>query len=214
MPTLPKMSNIPDLQSLWEIISLVGLAIVVFISTNVDDIFILLGFFSDPAFRPRQIIAGQYLGVGTLFFISVLGSLVSLVLAPEYIGLLGIVPVVIGLKQLYDLRRSNDDVNEKEQGNHGSKGKILLVTAVTVANGGDNIGIYTPLFATRPFFDVGVIGIVFALMIALWVWIAHGMVNHRTIGVPIRRYGYKIVPFVLIGLGFFIMHEANTLKLI
>ena len=111
MSVLPKMSNIPDLQSLWEIISLVGLAIVVFISTNVDDIFILLGFFSDPAFRPRQIIAGQYLGVGTLFFISVLGSLVSLVLAPEYIGLLGIVPVVIGLKQLYDLRRSNDDDN-------------------------------------------------------------------------------------------------------
>ena len=214
MPVLPKMSNIPDLQSLWEIISLVGLAIVVFISTNIDDIFILLGFFSDPAFKPRQIITGQYLGVGTLFFISVLGSLVSLVLAPEYIGLLGIIPVGIGLKQLYDLRRSNDDDNEKERGNHGSNGKILLVTAVTVANGGDNVGIYTPLFATRSIFDVGIIGIVFALMIALWVWIAYWMVNHRTIGVPIRRYGYKIVPFVLIGLGLFIMYEANTLKLI
>jgi hypothetical protein len=34
---------------------LVGVGAVVFASTNVDDIFVLLGFFPDPRFRVRQV---------------------------------------------------------------------------------------------------------------------------------------------------------------
>lgn len=37
----------------------VGLAILLFASTNVDDIFVLLGFFADPKYRTRDIVMGQ-----------------------------------------------------------------------------------------------------------------------------------------------------------
>lgn len=182
-------------------------------STNIDDIFILLAFFTDSKFKPRQIITGQYLGIGALFLISALGSLVSLVLAPEYVGLLGIAPILIGLKKLYDLIRGEEESEEYLE-SHGSNGRILAVAAVTMANGGDNIGIYTPLFATRSAVEIVVIGIVFVLMTALWLLLAHWLVSHRTIGAPIRRYGYKVVPFVLVALGIIIMVEAGTFGLI
>jgi len=59
---------------------ILGIAVVLFASTNVDDIFVLLGFFADPKFRGRQIVIGQYLGITALYGASVLASLISLVI--------------------------------------------------------------------------------------------------------------------------------------
>lgn len=55
----------------------IRLGIVLFAVTNVDDIFVLLGFFSDRRFTTRQIVAGQYGGIGALTAVSVIGSLIS-----------------------------------------------------------------------------------------------------------------------------------------
>src|SRR5262252_6074747 len=142
-----------------EIFQLMALAVVVFASTNIDDIFVLLGFFADPKLRPRQVVVGQYLGVGALYLISVVGSLVSLVLPPQYVGLLGVAPILIGVRKFYHLISSRSR-GEGQVETHGATG-ILEVASVTVANGGDNLGVYTPLFATRSALEISVIGVVF-----------------------------------------------------
>ncbi len=41
-----------------SLIVLIGLAAVVFASTNIDDVFVLLGFFADPKFRARDVVIG------------------------------------------------------------------------------------------------------------------------------------------------------------
>ena len=38
----------------------VGIAIVLSASTNIDDVFALLGFFADPKFKARHVVVGQY----------------------------------------------------------------------------------------------------------------------------------------------------------
>ena len=43
------------------------------------------------------------------------------------------------------------------------------------------------------------------VMTALWCALAHWLVNHPTLGAPIRRYGHRILPFVLIGVGVMVM---------
>ncbi|PST64832.1 quaternary ammonium transporter [Rhizobium sp. SEMIA4064] len=191
-----------------------GIAIVLFASTNVDDIFILLGFFADRKFRARQIVLGQYLGIATLCGVSAVASLISLVVPAAYIGLLGLVPIFLGLKKLWALRQGREEEDDPEDHEKASigHGNIIAVAAVTIANGGDNISIYTPLFATRTIDEIAIIAIVFALMTALWLAAAHFLVNHPTIGAPIRRYGHLIVPFVLMGLGILILHEAGTIE--
>ena len=85
---------------------------------------------------------------------------------------------------------------------------------MTLANGGDNISIYTPLFAAHSGYDIAVIGVVFALMTLVWLWAAHWLTHHRTLGAPIRRYGHRVVPFVLIAIGILILHEAGTFELL
>ncbi|WP_286203072.1 cadmium resistance transporter [Rhizobium lusitanum] len=199
-----------------NIFGIFGLAVVLFVSTNVDDIFVLLGFFIDPKFRTRQIVIGQYLGVAALCGASLLASMISLVIPATYIGLLGFAPILLGLKKLWEWRKG-PEIGDDPQNHNGASlghGKIAAVAMVTIANGGDNISIYTPLFATRTMSEITVIVAIFALLTAMWIGAAHYLVNHRTIGAPIRRYGNRVVPFVLVALGMLIIHEAGTIELL
>ncbi|OJY72460.1 MAG: quaternary ammonium transporter [Rhizobium sp. 60-20] len=186
-----------------------------FASTNIDDIFVLLGFFADPKFRAKQIVIGQYLGIGILYGISVVASLLVLVIPAAYIGLLGFAPIYFGLRRLWELWNGietgdNPEDHEKASAGHGN---IVAVTLVTLANGGDNLSVYTPIFATRSIYEILTMGCIFAVLTAIWLGAAHSLVNHPTLGAPIRRYGHRIVPFVLIVLGILILHEAETITL-
>jgi cadmium resistance protein CadD (predicted permease) len=191
----------------------VGLAMVLFASTNIDDVFVLLSFFANRTFRTRQIVVGQYLGIGALVFGSILTALISLALAPAHVGLLGMLPVVIGLKKLFDPRgaRSDDQI-----GRHGNAGldNALFVAGVTIGNGGDNIGIYTPVFAIRSVPEIALIVLVFAAMVAVWLVFSHWRVNHPALGAPIRLYGHIATPFILIALGLFILYRAGSFSLL
>jgi len=200
-------------------LALIGIAVSLFASTNIDDLFVLLGFFSDPKFKLRQVVVAQLLGIIVVYGLSVTESLISLVIAPAYIGLLGLAPIYIGAKKVWELYKSDDTANEGEDVENftqtpAGRGNIIAVAAVTLANGADNISIYTPVFAIKSSVDIALIGLVFASMTLIWVWAAHGLTYHRTLGAPIRRYGHRIVPFVLIGLGVLILYDAGSFGLL
>jgi cadmium resistance protein CadD (predicted permease) len=184
------------------------------VTTNLDDLFVLIGFFSDPTFRPRQVAVGQFLGIAALYAVSVAASLLALVVSPAYIGFLGMMPIFIGLKKICELGRDVGAEGDAESGAHVGRWNVLSVAAVTVADGGDNLSVYIPIFATRSGAEVAAIGIVFALMTAGWVVGAFWLTRHRTLGAPIRRLGRRVVPFILVGLGCYILHSAGSVELV
>lgn len=192
--------------------STTALAITVFAATDIDDLFVLLSFFADRKFRAVQVVAGQYLGFATLVVISLVASLVSLVLAPAYVGLLGLFPILMGLKKLHDSWRGAGD--DEMDAPAAGLGNVFAVATVTIANGGDNIGIYTPLFATSTRAEIGIIIAVFAVMVAVWLAFSHWLVNHPALGAPIRRYGHWLVPFALMAIGFSILLKAGSFSLL
>jgi cadmium resistance transport/sequestration family protein len=198
-----------------DLLGPVGVGVVLFASTDIDDLFVLIGFFALARFRARNVIIGQYLGIGALVVVSVVGSLISLVLPSAYVGLLGVLPTLIGVHKLFDLARgaSDEEAQARERGS-GAIGQIASVAVTTVANGGDNIGAYTPLFATWSVSRIAVVVAVFFVMTALWLAVAHWLVNHPRVGAPVRRYGHVAVPFVLIALGLFILYEAGSFALL
>jgi cadmium resistance protein CadD (predicted permease) len=181
---------------------------IAFASSNIDDIFVLLGFFADPKLRRRAIVLGQYLGIGALYGASVLLSLVSLVLDTAYLELLGVVPIAIGVRQLMELSSAYER-RESELLRHPNSSdavnQCLTVAGVTLANGADNLAIYTPLFATQSGHNIAVMGAMFVLMTALWCGFARWLVIHPTLGAPIRRYGHQVTPSALIALGLIIL---------
>jgi cadmium resistance protein CadD (predicted permease) len=200
-----------------HVLELIGQAIALFISTDLDDVFVLLGFFADPKFRIRQIVAGQFLGIAILYAVSVAGSWVSLLIPPVIVGLLGLVPIAMGLKNLWELRSySNENEPLLTELRTSSVGgvNVMAVVAMTVANGGDNVSVYIPLFATRSGSTIALMGIVFGIMTAAWLALAYWLTRHRTIGAPVRRYTRLLMPFVYIALGIFILYQAGSLKLL
>ena len=194
---------------------LLGLAIALFASTNVDDMFVLVGFFADPKFRPRDIVTGQYVGITALFALALLGSLLALVISRAYIGLLGVVAIGVGAKRLLDLYR-NRELTEStlEHPDTGRHTRVATVALLTLANGADNLGIYMPAFAIRSPIEIGMIAIIFAVMTGLWCFFAHWIVHHPTFGKPIRRYGQRVAPLVLIAIGVSILYDAGSLGLL
>ncbi len=201
-----------------SVVALLGIAALMFVWTNVDDLFMLLGFFSDPGVRTRHVVVGQYMGIGVLYGVSVFASLLNLVLPTAYIGLLGLAPILIGASKLYSLWRGAGTVDGAPYDHAAVSARagrnILTVATATVANGADNISVYTPLFATHSLVEVAAAGLVFAGMTALWCWLGHWLVHHPGFGLPIRRYGHRTLPFLLICFGIFILYTAGTFNLI
>jgi cadmium resistance protein CadD (predicted permease) len=120
----------------------IGIAVIAFASTNIDDLVMLIGFFADDGYRPRQIVAGQFAGIAALIAAALLGALAVHGVPPAYIGLLGLIPIAIGVKKLVATDANGDS------GHHFIRGasKTLTVALVTIANGGDNISLYVPLY--------------------------------------------------------------------
>ncbi|MDQ3816966.1 MAG: cadmium resistance transporter [Acidobacteriota bacterium] len=192
-----------------------------FAATNVDDIFILMLFFSQTGkvFHRWHIIVGQYLGFTALVLISLLGFFGGLIIPRAWVGLLGLLPIALGVRQW--LNRSKEDLKESEEEARvrktrkaGAVTAITSVAAVTFANGGDNIGVYSPLFAASDFTRLMILLSVFYLLIAVWCLIGYAVTRRRAVAHLITHYGHLFVPFVLVGLGVYIIYENGTLTLI
>lgn len=82
-------------------------AVLSFISTNIDDLFILM-IFCAQARNSRdfaQIAAGHYAGIGLLTAVSILGALGIRVIPSGYLRLLGFFPLLLGIKASLACRR-------------------------------------------------------------------------------------------------------------
>ena len=89
-----------------------------------------------------------------------------------------------------------------------------LVALVTIANGGDNIGAYVPVFATRTPVEIVAIVLVFLVMTALWCLAGIALVSHPRLGPPVRRLAAPLTPFVLMGIGVLIIVESEAYRLV
>jgi cadmium resistance protein CadD (predicted permease) len=199
-----------------HLLQLVGQAVGLFISTDLDDVLVLLAFMSDPRFRMRQIVSGQFIGIAILFSASVVASWVSFIVPRGYIGLLGLVPLTMGLKSAWELSRSAASSEGRVSGETSpqARSNVAAVAAMTVANGGDNFSVYIPLFAMRSGADIALTGVVFGVMTALWLSLAYWLTQHRSIGAPVRRCTRVLMPCVYIGLGVYIIYQAGTVSLL
>ncbi len=201
------------------IIGTVGIAIAAFTATNIDDILILTIFFAqvDDKFRPRHILIGQYLGFVALILASLPGYFGGLIIDHKWIGLLGLLPIAIGIKHLF---KHQEEVTVQtcaipEQG----KSPLIApqsyhVAAVTFANGGDNIGIYVPLFASSNAISLSITIATFLILIMVWCYAAKSISSHHAIAKFLSQYSDAIVPFVLIALGIYIIYESETYQLL
>jgi cadmium resistance protein CadD (predicted permease) len=196
------------------IFATVATAAGLFAGTNIDDMVVLavLNASSRADGRPRrwQIWAGEYAGIAALTVISLVAAL-GLTLIPEgWVWVLGWIPITLGGRKLVIAVRAR---NSGERVSPAVATGLTGVMGVTIANGGDNIAAYTPVFRTISVGDGIVTIAVFTMLVAVWCLAGTWLVSHHRVIRLIQRWGQWIVPAVFIGIGLYVFHKAGVLRL-
>ncbi|MCG3419710.1 MULTISPECIES: CadD family cadmium resistance transporter [Oceanobacillus] len=193
-------------------------AFAVFLSTSIDYIIILVVLFSK--FKKQKngvknIGLGQYLGLTILIVISLLAASGLAFFSQKWIGLLGLLPIYIGLKELFK-SEDEEDQDRKEILESTSKfSKLFLsVTVISLAAGGDNLGVYIPYFTTLNIFGLSATIIIFYVLSAVLLYICYRLSTFKAVSETVEKYQRIIVPIVFVPLGIMIMYENGTFSML
>ncbi|WP_214415677.1 cadmium resistance transporter [Sphaerisporangium fuscum] len=184
-----------------------------FAGTNVDDMIVLTVLFlsgratGEP--KAWQVWAGQYAGIAALVAVSVVAALGLTVVPDDWIGLLGLIPFALGVRGLVSAVRARGRGDEDSSPAVASG--VLAVAGITVANGADNISVYTPVFRSIGPGATAVTVAVFALGVALWCLAASWLGSHKRVIEIVERYGRWIVPVVFMVIGALIVVESGVI---
>lgn len=180
-------------------------SILSFVSTNIDNIFILMLLYAQVQARSGilRVAAGQFLGIGLLTAVSIAGALGTQLFPPHLAGLLGFLPLFLGIRAWFSHR---SEQNQPEQlPEEKTQAGFLSSALLAIANGADNIGVYIPVFSGCSLPDFAVVLLTFAGMQALWCVLALKLANQPYIREKIRRFRHVLVPAVMIFLGISIL---------
>ena len=171
-------------------------------STNLDNLALLSLLFADRTTPARAVVLGEALGMAVLVGVSLSLALLARQAPGSLVSLLGLAPLGIGLSKL---RGRNGLLVAPAKTEAGARPVSTLgVTALTVANGGDNIGVYAPLFAHEPGAVPFYAGLFMALT-AVWCFAGFALVRNKVFGARLSVAGARALPFVLIGVGLWVL---------
>jgi len=202
-----------DLMIVLSIAQAIGL----FLATNIDDIIVLSLFFARGAGQRGttvRILIGQYLGFAGILGAAVLVSIgAGAFLPPEVIPYFGLIPLGLGVWAAWQTWRRRHDDDDDEGKLEGKKIAVWAVAGVTFANGGDNIGVYVPVFLSVGPGAVVAYCVVFLALVAVLVMIAKFIATRRPIAEILERWEHVLFPVVLISLGIFILISGGAFGL-
>jgi cadmium resistance protein CadD (predicted permease) len=183
-----------------------------FTSTNIDDIIVLTMLFlsARASGQPRawQIWAGQYAGIAVLALVSVIAALGLTIIPNDYVGLLGLVPFALGVRGLIKAVRAH---GTGQDASPAVATGLISVIGITIANGADNISVYTPVFRTIGATATLLTIAVFAAGVALWCLVGSWLGSHKKVIEVVERYGQWVVPVVFMIIGTYIVIGSGAL---
>ena len=166
--------------------------------------------------------------------ISCVGFIFKFIVPIEWIGITGILPIIIGIwhiiksvrikkngidNKMITLKEITTKISEEQYKKNTNiirniiNLKISFVAMITFINGGDNIGVYTPLFATLDLYELILTIIIFLTILGVWCLIVILFLNNKYMSIMLKKYGDVCFPFVFILLGIYIILKCNTLSL-
>ena len=202
-----------------------GIAAAAFVGTNVDNCVVTMAMVAGaPLQRAHRIAAGQIIGFVIVVAVSAAGAAVLYEFSPAVVGLLGLVPLAMGVSGLLGLARRHGEADTapaaaptrrprrwRRRPEDRAVGRSLTAAAlVTVAAGGDNLAVYIPLFRVGGAANLGAIAAVFVVgeVLATWLVLAGG--RHPKARQMMLRTGHVAVPILLCCVGVLVMVQAGT----
>lgn len=184
-----------------------------YISTGLDYLIILMVIFGRVKHRDRWLVlAGDFAGTAVLVGSSLaIAFFLGFVPAEWLLGLLGIIPIYMGVKLwIQDDDDDTDAVAEKVANPKGLIGSVALITMATC--GADNVGIYVPIFTTVDPAKIPLILLTFAVMVVIFWEIGYRLACLPKVADVLEKQGRYLTIAVYILIGLYIMWDSGTFQ--
>ena len=172
---------------------------------------ILVSVFCANPKNAQAVRLGFAIGSLALLLASLLVLIVSGWIPIRFLGLLGLIPIGFGILEIVRRSRksehSDSDAGEAVQ-EHTRV--VLSASVLMIANGGDTIAVFAPLFAETQPSGVAVLVLGYlATAISLSFLSAHVCVFPQ-LSEPLKKYGARVAPYIMIGIGVYILLNTGT----
>jgi cadmium resistance protein CadD (predicted permease) len=188
--------------------AVLGLAAGAFVGTNVDNAAVTVAMIAAaPAARAGRIALGQVMG----FVVLVAGAVGMAVLLFEIptrvIGLLGLVPLGLGVRALFALRHAE---GRSRVARRAVGSGVVAATLITIGAGGDNLAVYIPLFRVARVAGTAESLLVFALGEVLLTLFVLRAGRHPRVRRAVTAIGVFAAPALYCAIGVLVLVEAGT----
>jgi cadmium resistance protein CadD (predicted permease) len=197
-------------------------AVAAFVGTNVDNGVVTTAMVAAaPLERAHRIAAGQVVGFCCVVAVAAAAALLLFEFSAAAVGLLGLVPLAIGVHGLIGLRhrRPGRDAQARSlrtgrrPATDRAVGRSFTAAAlVTIASGGDNLAVYIPLFHEGGVANLLAIATVFAAGEVTLTMLILTAGRHPQARETMTRLGAVAVPLLLCVVGVLVLASAGTLS--
>jgi cadmium resistance protein CadD (predicted permease) len=199
-----------------ESLTLIALVGGSFIATSLDNLLVLVVLLGANPDRHSAVLAGFFASCLAVLCACALGLVLSSLFDPAVLGFLGLAPLLLGCHMLYQLYRGRAANQESlELTNSASESRVWL-SAFTLlfANSGDSIAVFLPLFAESDRAPILVLVSSYLVAAILWGILSYRIAGRKTLALQVERRAEKLVPWIMIGIGIYILSDTATDTLI
>ena len=179
-----------------------------FVATNLDNLVLVIGWILAARLSPRQIFAGYVFSMSAVLGIAMIFGIAGYFFPAQYMGYLGVIPVLLGVRMMADLWRQPDGRQSigPDHTTLALPGMILTL----LSNSVDSVLVFAPFVAdSNPEADI-LIAIAFMSMVFLWFGLALYASKHARRINALKKAGEWIAPLIMIIVGLYILDNTLT----
>ena len=192
-----------------EILVIIGVTAGAFIGTNLDNLLLLVAMYSRYETRAGLVTAGYFAGMILIGVITLAIGEVGDIIPLAYLGLLGFIPMMMGVFSLWKLFRSSQPGEITGTAAGDSRAAVFFALVSTqLSNSADSIITFSALYADSSDPSDYLVAPTFLAMTAVFSAVAFYSVKHPKLSRFLGRYGQYVTPFILILVGYYIL--SNT----
>lgn len=185
-------------------------AVITYLATSIDEIPVLFMLYMDThnKGKAKTITFAYYIGTFLLAAVGLLGAYGLILLPAKWaVGLIGLFPIVIGIKTWVSGDDDEDEAIEKAEKYNTLWLKVLVIT---FALGADDLGVYIPLFTTMNSRELLQILMVFAVSTAILCFVSYRLTGIDKLTTFLEKRERIIVSVIFIAIGIYVMAECRT----
>jgi len=193
-----------------------GLLILVagsFVATNLDNLILLVVLMGAEPHKRAAVALGFLCSAICILGIAAIGAAVGAGLDAGLLGYMGLVPLGMGMYLLYRRYRGDrqedhvlDDADAAASQGAGWLSSFLLM----FSNSGDSLAIFFPLLAESDRDSLLWEIALFLGMALFWTFLAWRIADQRELALRIEKVGEKLVPWVMMAAGVYILMDTAT----